>query len=764
MNYNGYFNGLDGRHFEVKLITNRNNSEYTEIILAGNAPFIVNYNVSETPFDAVRTSTASINVVNDNYMEDVMSECAQGTAVELWDITNPNAPAIEWIGWLTPKVYDAGYENCFETFSLEAADCVSSLQYIDYVPMSGGGLTNIRSIIGQICDACGLLDGFYWTRSKRVGTSVLMPQHLMISEQNFFSNDTEEPWKLSDVLEELCKYLGFTCLQWKKRMYFIDYQYLENNEDIYASYYPKASNYDQGTANHLGVPYTVTADSYRGAGANISFEPIYNKVVVNANMYAADNFFPNPFDDALLTNRVDSGNFYTSINIPTETPDKASYPHGSVAMGWGQGYAEEPSGDSRYTFYERIYDNKYWESVYTYSDGEEVIPSHETAASSAITKVFRGGTLVDLGVVRNAYRSESQQLIVPSKMDFTRYLCINQEYSNYYGMDSTRIVVFRLKHGFTPKIMLTDDAFLVLDCKCLFERHPNRNYINPSWANTECTLPTFFAGQRRNAVSSPRFRFHIGDMGWSSTLNQWVPAGSTGDTIYTTMQWETIKTDFWNREIHILNNVSWEDKVNVEGIKIPLSGVDITQPITFEVLNPIPGFTGNTGNPDFENVGFETNAYCWIKDLSVKCVYAGQDEEGNDSDVVYENVLSECSVNDMPEIKIRINSFKQGISPSYSSMIYKLNSSVRPTFLSGVTEASLSNNAQLPEENIIEKYVHQYSTQTKKITLTLPDTISPISKMRGVDVDNPNIAYVQLGTEIDYSMGRQTITAIEKDK
>ena len=760
MNYNGFFNSLDGRNFEVRLISDRDSSTYTEIILAGDSPFRVVYNTSNTPFDAVRTSTASINIVSDTYMEDILSECAQGTAVELWDISNPNAHVLEWIGYLTPKVFDAGYEDCYETFSLEAADCISSLQYLDYEPMSGGGLTNMCKIIGQICDACGLLEGFYWTRSKKVGNSVLMPQHLTISEQNFFSSDTDEPWKLSEVLEEICKYLGFTCLQWKKRMYFIDYQHLEDNNDLYMSYYPKASNYNQGTATHAGGIYTVTENSYRGNGATISFEPIFNKVVVNANMYAADNYFPNPFDDNLLSNRIDSANFYTSITLTTVTPDNAQYPHGSASFGWGQGVATEQTGDSKYTYTQRIYDNKYWESVYSSDDGTIYDPIDSVKKSSDITRYIRGGTIIDLGVVRNTYRDEYQQLVVPNKMDYTRYLCICERYRNEFG--SVSVPVFQLKTPFNPKVLLGDDAFLVLNCSCLFERYYNRNYINPSWTNTECSLPAFFAGSRRNSVARPHFKFHVGDSGWSSSLQKWVAVGSTYDSITPQMRWDSNKSDFWNKEISILNNISWEDKVNAEGIKIPLSGVDMTKPITFVVYNPPPSFYGNTGNPDFQNVNYETNAYCWLKDLSIKCMYAGQDEDGNDSDVVYENVLSECSVNDLSEITVKINSFKKGISPSYSSVAY--NNSEKTTFLSGVTEASLSNNAQLPEENIIEKYVHQYSTPTKKITLTLPDTINPMNKLKGVDVDNPNVGYVQLGTEIDYVNGNQTITVIEKEK
>ena len=769
-NYHGFFSDLNCKQYEVRITASGDSSDYEEILLAGDAPFTVRYNTSNTPFDPVRTSTATISIVHDDYLHDALSNCAQGTKVELLDVTTNTASTV-WVGYLTPKVYDAGYENCYETFELEAADCISSLQYIDYTEMSGGTIVGIKGIINQICTACGELEGYYWTLSKKVNNTTLLPNHISISEHNFQTNDTEEEWKLSEVLKEICQYLGFTCLQWGKRMYFIDYQYLETHGDIYCRYYSKANNYPAGSVTHLDGAFTVTADSYMGNGASISMEPVYNKVTVNANMYAADDFIPNPFDDALLTNRINSGDTYANVEVLPITPDQAEYPHGGTwyTLGFQQNYKKEDSGDTKYRYFHRLYDNKYWESVYSNTGGTYVNLSESQKANSSITRTYRGGTIVDLGVVRKEHRSETQQWVVPSKLDYTRYLCICEKHTNGSGSTFNRTntdkgagkVVFRLKEGYKPKVMLDDKCFLVLNCSALFERYVNRNYINPSWTDTECQTRWSAAGYWRNAIGRPSFRIHIGDKGWSSRLNRWVTAGDSDDYCNPEMKWDENNKSFWNKEIEILNNVSWEDKVNSEGIKLPLSGIDVTQPITFEVLNPPPSFYGNTGNPKFEDKFYEYNAYCWIKDLSLKCVREGESDLGNDSDVIYENVLDECSINEMSEIKVRITTQNDTVKPSYSHMV------MGSGFLRTVLEESIPRDVSeslKPEENIIAKYVHQYSTPTKKITLTLEEGIKPFQKLFGVDVDNVNIGYVQLGTEIDYRMGRQTITAVQKNK
>ena len=161
----------------------------------------------------------------------------------------------------------------------------------------------------------------------------------------------------------------------------------------------------------------------------------------------------------------------------------------------------------------------------------------------------------------------------------------------------------------------------------------------------------------------------------------------------------------------------------------------------------------------WEHKWYDMNSYCWISDLSLTVAREGESDLGNDSDVVYENIMDECSINDMSEIRVRITTFTDVVKPSYSHML------MGGDFLYAVLEESLGNTtAQKPEENIIQKYVHQYQTPTKKITLPLPVGIKPFQKLYGVNVDDASEGYVQLGTELDYRMGRQTITAVQKEK
>ena len=761
MNYKGYFNGLDNKHYKVELIGDSASGEYTEIMLAGDNPFTVQYNESSTPFDPLRTSVATINIVNNNYMEDILSVHAKDTIVKLIQYSGSNETTV-WCGYLSPKIYDNSYENCWETISLNANDCLSTLQYTKYSEMNGRGITNIKDIIDNIVTNCGLLDGYYWTRSKKVGTSVLLPNQLLIPEQNFYFNDTDDSWTLQEVLEEICRYLGFTALQWGTRLYFIDYQTLVINDDVYATWYGKANGYTQGTATHLIPSKTIDGDSYRLNGATISFEPIYNKVVVNCNMNVCEDFIPGPFDDALLTNR--NGDIYEYYEVEPEDPTTAKYPKGNDWL--GQRYKDEDTDDKDYRYFHRVYDNKYWSSVYyaKQANGEwtQFAPLPSALKSKTCMRDYCGGTIVDLGVV-SKNKVSNNQYIIPSKMDYTRYLCLSEKHED--GTSSKispniRKTLFKLNDGYKVRCGLSDKAMIVIKARGKFERYKNRTYINPDWTSNESKIKKNYAGQTKNGDPRLYFRLHIGDMGWSDYYNKWIPKASTYDGFAPTLEGANTN-DCWNKEFGILNTISWELGVNEDGYKIPLSGVNIYDTIEFEVVNPMPAFYGSDKG---ETEYMEWNAYCWISDFEIKCVEPDQDVERTDSDVVYENIIDGDAVNELDDITVKITSFTDMTKPSYSNIMYQATSGDNPTFLTQVKEEALSNNPQKCEENIIEKYVYQYSTQTKKINLTLDTDIPPFQKIFAVDVDNQTKGYTQLGTSIDYRMGRQTMTYIEKVK
>lgn len=748
-NYRAYFRGFDrpnsnnqnGDLFCVH-IGEFSASTYTELIMTDN-PFVVQYNTSKTPFEPIRTSTATINVFNSGYTVDLFPTSAQELPVVLYNETKAR---VEWCGFVTPKVYDGSYVDCLDEISIEAADCISSLQYFDYVPVnttSGKSIVSLNSILGSICDTAGILERFYWTTGKKFDAYTdMIPEKLYISEQNFFSSDTDEPWKMDAVLEEICRYFGFTCVQFGNAMYLIDYLQYKTEPQLITRYYNKSNDYvfADGSISYLvGGNLTMSAEDFRDNGATISLEPIYNKCTVKANMYACERIIPSIFDDNNLVNRLDEDDFYKDmkLNVPSEAT--ARYPFGTF-----QPHKKEASADTEYTYYMRVYDNtKGWTSVYNRTH-DDLKPT-----SQAFLTNWKGGTIVDLGTVRNIYQ-EYHQDIIPSKLDYTRYLMISQQNEGTVSGPNDYLV-FDLKNHTNICPFDHRDAYIVIQGSALNTKYEDRCYINPSWSDNPVKGGMNNSWHRGECELC--FLVKIGDKYWNSS--GWtserkifkVPLKRPGDNF-----------GYANTDRDILNNVKYNLEVGEDGYIIPLSAAtlnrSLTDKIEIQVHMPTCQYSID-GNRMY-------NGFVWIKDLDVKLVQKGQAAENKEGDMVYENVISQDAVSELSEITCKITSYTSGVAPSYSTVMYS-NVYEKIVPLEGFIDNS-SNEIRAGEENIIEKYVQEYQHQTRKIMYTLDNQMSglrPWSRFTSYDPEEPNQMYIILGEEIDYRNGTNTITAIE---
>lgn len=730
MSYIGYFRSLHTDIlYSVNLKKEGDTTAPKEIMLAGTNPFVVRYDTNDTPFEPIRNSTATISIVSDNYFEDILPDKAHDTQVVL---KNEDTQELVWVGYLTPKVYDQGYVEEVETVELEASDVISSLQYMDYETINEGKeIVTFNKIIGKIISNT-LLQGFYWSKTKMIDGEYVLPENLKISEQNFFSNDTDEPWKCNEVIEEMCKYIGMTAIQKGEWLYFVDYNALSNSDSFTFVKHPKATDYQNSTLITSGEKKIIDGDDVMETGTNISFEPVYNKFVVKDNFYKCEDFITNIFDDEYLENRGE--HFYSSFQVAVREPYKQSYRYKKKK------WVEEEESDNDYVYFHRLYDHKDYESVYRMPDTlSEVGDMGALMNTDAIMKNYVGATITDFGRAKKTYYDDNGNKVVANQLDWERCICINQKgkgwggaYGGYTPTDD--MVVFRLK----PKksnIKLHNDSYLIIDYKLMYERYEGRNYINPDWDTDGINAEAY------GYSSHLAFRLGIGGKYWNGKSWQDEPTHFIIDMV-NSME--------YNKDMDVVNEVSWDLYINETGYKIPLMGLDTTGDVVFEIF--LPNFMWVSALADDR---FQWNQYCWVKDFKIKVARPNKNEE-DENDIVYENIIDELNVSEMSEIDMKFTTSVEGVAPSYSNVIY------RTDFVDTMTESGLDTSAMKPEENIIQKYYNQYSTPTKKITYTLDTSFGPFDKYYGLDIDNPNAGYVVLGCEIDYSRDKQEITFIEK--
>jgi hypothetical protein len=779
-NYKGYFKSLDCTLYSVSLITQPGYDSYEEIILAGDSPVVVSYTESDRLYEPLRTSTCTIKVVSSSYLMNLYTGKAQGTQVV---VKNEDTGEIEWCGFLQPNLYNQGFSAPVETIEFEASDCLNTLQYIDYSDVYSNGrfVVTFKEIIDDIMDRCKLINSYYVTQkmySDTFQSKTMDFNNFYISEYNFYSEE-EEPWKLKEVLEEICKYMGYVCFQWGDSVYFMDY-------DMYKEKKMNGARWDKSTRwNTKNVVLIsekaneIVADSYMGTGASMSLDDVFNSVKVNCNYYNVDDLIPDLFEDDYLTNR-----------------------HGENAVISISRYGGR--GNSilmNKTFY-RVYDHKFINSLYyspvtsTSLHETKVVPTEKQLKDRYFFREFIGGNIVDM--VHLNY-SEANENVGESK-DLERYLLISQLNRPWCGAEGT----FHWEDYNFPIMEYKNIPVIFIDNTAEDEtnRTATRATTSSSRPNTrpqkKAPMPNYLVINASAAFVADLSAEYLSDtivegLGKKSSQSWYTYGGSSIDQVRNTpalcfyleipqagwwngSTWVDYKTHFEVRldrftdgtddnkkyyehmfgiEKDVFNTVETYLFLGTTGYRIPLPKVmDTTRDMYFAIAMP-KRFVHCSDSYGGDNTGKVGNAYCFIKDLEMKIVNRNSIFYENDEDEVYENIVDSAFVTEGEEIDLKITSdnYKRF---SYSTVSTRTAEDV-PT-----TDIQFYNkNMELrkPEEAIIERYVNQYSTPSIKTSLTLDMSFKPYELITDTYWKKD---FVITGQEIDYKNASQTITLLEK--
>lgn len=777
-NYKGYFKSLDCTLYSVSLITQPGYDSYEEIILAGDSPVVVSYTESDRLYEPLRTSTCTIKVVSSSYLMNLYTGKAQGTQVV---VKNEDTGEIEWCGFLQPNLYNQGFSAPVETIEFEASDCLNTLQYIDYSDVYSNGrfVVAFKEIIDDIMDRCKLINSYYVTQkmySDTFQSKTMDFVNFYISEYNFYSEE-EEPWKLKEVLEEICKYMGYVCFQWGDSVYFMDYD-MYKEKKMNGARWDKSTRWNTKNAVLISEKANeIVADSYMGTGASMSLDDVFNSVKVNCNYYNVDDLIPDLFEDDYLTNR-----------------------HGENAVISISRYGGR--GNSilmNKTFY-RVYDHKFINSLYyspvtsTSLHETKVEPTEEQFKSRYFFRDFIGGNIVDM--VHLNY-SEANEKVGESK-DLERYLLISQLNRPWCGAEGTfhwenyNFPIMEYKN--IPVIFIDNTAedettrtatratsssrpntrpqkkvpmpnYLVINASAAFVADLSAEYLSETiekglGKKSSQSWYTYGGSSIDQVRNAPALCFYleIPQAGWwnGSTWVDYkthfeVPLDYFGEGADDKKFYEQL----WATDKDVTNNIETYLFLGTTGYRIPLPSVmDTTRDMYFAIAMP-KRFVHCADSSGGDNTGKIGNAYCFIKDLEMKIVNRNTIFYENDEDEVYENVIDSAFVTEGEEIDLKITSdnYKRF---SYSTVSTRTAEDV-PT-----TDIQFYNkNMELrkPEEAIIERYVNQYSTPSIKTSLTLDMSFKPYELITDTYWKKD---FVITGQEIDYKNASQTITLLEK--
>ena len=272
------FAAIDNIPCVVEIEKENYSGEVIELV-AGASPFTVDIADEEFLYTPVRFSTATIRVVGSDYLQSLFS-----TAYQQYRVIFKRDGVVTWYGYIKPELYTQNYSSSKFELEIECMSAMSTLEFIDYdVTGSRKEFVSLWSLLQKCIKATSVqynavyIPYVYAKNEKEYlsgGSNILW--EMRISEQNFFDEDNKA-LKLKEVLEEVCKFLHWTCVDWRGELFFVD---IDHN-GVYHKYNSGLIEKADAVFNNL----IVQNIGFTGSDHSLDVLPGYNKVTVKCSNY-----------------------------------------------------------------------------------------------------------------------------------------------------------------------------------------------------------------------------------------------------------------------------------------------------------------------------------------------------------------------------------------------------------------------------------------------------------------------------------------------
>ena len=297
MKYFAEFYSKDRQPYRIEFET-RSGSGERQLKLSGN-PFVASVKGSEKHiYSPIRCGGATVGLLTKDCIFDLYSGQSQGVKVTLY--SGENLESVEWVGYVSPTMYDQGFDEEWEELDI---DCVDGIAVLKDIPFRDDTKT-VRPFI-DIIFQCLKSSGCY--REAFISDNVQMSEggteavveKFRISTANFFSKkkdvsqtDEDVAWSCYDVLSYICLWLGYTVIAEGDAVYIIDYDAIRAGQTTYHRYSLDGDSPGTGVRVNRSYSKLIMKPDYAGNGSKVNLEEVYNKVTVKDEFYTYDNLFP----------------------------------------------------------------------------------------------------------------------------------------------------------------------------------------------------------------------------------------------------------------------------------------------------------------------------------------------------------------------------------------------------------------------------------------------------------------------------------------
>lgn len=268
--------------------------EATELI-PGESPFTVEIEDNDFMYVPTRFSSANIRVVGSDYLQHLYS-----TAYQQYRVTLKHKGSITWCGFIKPELYTQDYSSNLFELEIECQSAMSTLEFIPYKQIGEEekifvSLWNLlkKAISSSNARYNAVYIPYVYSKSEsdyKAGTDNVLSE-MTVSEQDFFDED-DKAMTYKEVLEEICKLLNWTCVDWRGELYCVDIDHQGN----YRKYSPDLDTWETVSPPTL---LNVQKTGFAGADHTLDLIPGYNKVMVKTSNYNVGELTPDEDYDKL---------------------------------------------------------------------------------------------------------------------------------------------------------------------------------------------------------------------------------------------------------------------------------------------------------------------------------------------------------------------------------------------------------------------------------------------------------------------------------
>lgn len=743
------FISLKGTSYKVEIQTEGYMGTAKELV--GSAtPFVVKLDDNDFLYSPCRFSTASLSLVGDDYLQELFSTNYQQYRIVLKSGTN-----VVWVGFVSPEIYTQDYANIPFELEVQCSSAMATLEYLDY-KKAGEACTFVslfdvlkQCVKSSNADYSNIFVPHVYASSEAAYTAnENVFEKMTISEQNFFDEDGKA-LKLKEVLEEVCKFLGWTCVDAFGSLYFVDVDYR-------GDYLAYSGDFSSVATRSFAV-MNVQQIGFAGDDHTLDILGGYSKASVKASNYGAGDLSPKEEYDNL-------------VEI-TQMPD----------------VIEEDSVSVKKILSPINYKMLHYEDSATKS----VVTKDLAETASAQPNKLLGAFPVRCDNYKMVHKDGKveaditdysfEDLIQVRLLGTTQIPCIKRWVGNAPETKPISISTDGLQSTidwYTPAIL--GDRGVIKDSQYPHDKRISGDLVISyedtravTYADAAISIDMGIQLSRRTDLAYLSILLK-GD-GTTPNIKYCYKSIklSIGDNYYDGKKWTKDNNAFFNLEFDpvVLLKGEYSKNPNMKKLETPYTGLQgyiIVLPpspaalfgalkIEMFALNIV--YSENYSNPHgyFEQgiPPYQITGY-FVKDLKIsyKMLDTLISTKTKNSDRIYENVVNDKYINEYDSIELKINSYNND-DISFSKVL------LNGKYLTDNLYCKIANKLIRPEEQLIRRIINQYSATKIKLkqVLIYSDAITPVTRLS--DNYTVNRVYMVSGGEIDFAAAKFDINMIE---